>query len=61
MINAMVDSRFEDAIKDANAVDKVVNELSEAELEQKYPLLGVPFTVKEPCGVEGKFFVCSHS
>lgn len=49
----MVDNRFESAIADAKAADKLVEELSVQEIAEKYPLLGVPFTVKEPCGVKG--------
>lgn len=54
LINALVEDRFEAALVEAQEADQLVRKLSEDELKEKYPLLGVPFTVKEPCGLKGK-------
>lgn len=54
IVNAVVDERFDEALKDAQKADILCNELSEKELEEKFPLLGVPFSAKEVVGVKGK-------
>lgn len=46
-LNAVVEGRFDEAIKDAQRADKVVADTSEIYVIRNYPLLGVPFTVKE--------------
>lgn len=46
-MNAVVEHRFDDAIKDAQRADKIIADTSEIYVIQNYPLLGVPFTVKE--------------
>ncbi|XP_060526924.1 fatty-acid amide hydrolase 2-A-like [Cylas formicarius] len=55
IINAVVEDRFEEAMKDAKAVDEYLKttSLSELEIEKIKPLLGVPMTIKESCSVEG--------
>ncbi|GBN24919.1 Fatty-acid amide hydrolase 2 [Araneus ventricosus] len=54
-INAVVDERYEDALKDAKAVDAFLANTtkSEEEIRRETPLLGVPFTCKEAIGVRG--------
>uniref|UniRef100_A0A0C9RJ59 FAAH2_2 protein n=1 Tax=Fopius arisanus TaxID=64838 RepID=A0A0C9RJ59_9HYME len=54
-INAVVDERYEDAIKDARNCDKILEngEISIDKITRTKPLFGVPFTVKESCGVKG--------
>ncbi|KAK9702936.1 Amidase [Popillia japonica] len=58
IINAVVEERFSDALKNAETVDKTIanNEFNEDYIKTKYPLLGVPLTVKESCQVEGLSF-----
>ncbi|CAD7085135.1 unnamed protein product [Hermetia illucens] len=53
IINAVVEDRFEAALKDARSADEMSTSTDRTELETKYPLLGVPFTVKESCGLQG--------
>lgn len=52
VINAVVEDRFSLAVEEAAHVDKLINSssITKLELEQKYPLLGVPLTVKEAIG-----------
>jgi len=56
-----VDERFEKAIDDAKKVDVMLQsgDLSEEELKEKYPLLGVPFTIKDSFCVQGKLNIFS--
>lgn len=56
IINAVVTDRFVDAIEDAKKSDQIVKVMNPTDILKKYPLLGVPFTVKENCSLEGKFF-----
>lgn len=55
MINAMVETRFQEAINEAREADQLINSgLYRAhELEEKFPLLGVPITIKESIAVYG--------
>ncbi|XP_031633362.1 fatty-acid amide hydrolase 2-A-like [Contarinia nasturtii] len=53
MINALVEDRFEAAIEDAKRADRLVETTSEFLLITNYPILGVPFTVKESCSLKG--------
>ncbi|XP_036883888.1 fatty-acid amide hydrolase 2 [Sturnira hondurensis] len=55
LINGIVKYRFEEAKKEAHAVDKKLAEKQEddASLEKKWPFLGVPLTVKEAFQLEG--------
>jgi len=54
-LNAVVEDRFQDAVREAQEVDKLVTSHCKAEqdIEKETPLLGVPFTVKESCSVKG--------
>ncbi|XP_055853538.1 fatty-acid amide hydrolase 2-A-like [Episyrphus balteatus] len=54
ILNAVVDDRFSEAVEEAKKADQViVLTANRDELFEKYPLFGVPFSVKESCGVEG--------
>lgn len=55
MLNAVVDGPFEDALEEAEQIDKRIanGEVSEAEFHEK-PFLGVPFTTKDSTAVKGK-------
>jgi len=54
-INGLVDERFEIAIDEARKVDRLIQsgEFDEMELKDKFPLLGVPFTIKDSFCVAG--------
>jgi fatty acid amide hydrolase 2 len=54
-INALVDDRFDLAIDEAKKVDRLIQsgEFDEGELLDKFPLLGVPFTIKDSFCVAG--------
>lgn len=54
IVNACIDNRFEEAMADARAVDRMLEAgiKTEDELAQEMPLLGVPFTCKEEVGVK---------
>lgn len=51
ILNALVDDRFDEALKDAKNADRMVAEKSIEELEENFPLLGIPFSVKASIGV----------
>ncbi|KAL1417546.1 hypothetical protein MTO96_026765 [Rhipicephalus appendiculatus] len=55
IINAVVEERFEDALKDAEEVDRLVasGTMNANELSKEKPLLGLPFTVKNSIAVKG--------
>ncbi|XP_063273002.1 fatty-acid amide hydrolase 2 isoform X1 [Prinia subflava] len=54
LINAVVKDRFEEALQEARQVDKLLSEgPSDDCLEEKFPLLGVPVTVKEAFSLYG--------
>lgn len=55
-LNAVVEDRFEDAIQDAIKADKMVATMPPIHLIKEYPILGVPFTVKESCSLKGLSF-----
>ncbi|KAL5285410.1 hypothetical protein ACFFRR_007246 [Megaselia abdita] len=60
-INAVIEDRFTEAIKDARKADSICSkESSKEELKEKFPLLGVPFTVKEACGLKGMSHVVGN-
>jgi fatty acid amide hydrolase 2 len=65
-LNAVVEDRFADAVRDAKEADRLITSHSktEQEIEKETPLLGVPFTVKESCAVKGciriKHFYLPH-
>ncbi|XP_046963491.1 fatty-acid amide hydrolase 2-B-like isoform X2 [Vanessa cardui] len=54
-LNAIVEPRYDLAIKEAKCIDKMIasNDRSTEELAKEYPLLGIPMTVKESIAVEG--------
>ncbi|XP_065157035.1 LOW QUALITY PROTEIN: fatty-acid amide hydrolase 2-like [Atheta coriaria] len=60
ILNAVVEDRFEDALQDAKAVDEYLNKtiIDPVQLEKTQPLLGVPITIKESCGVKGMSQAC---
>lgn len=52
----MLCCRFEDALQEARQVDKLLSEGPADDcLEEKFPLLGVPITVKEAFSLYGGF------
>ncbi|XP_071298975.1 fatty-acid amide hydrolase 2 isoform X4 [Agelaius tricolor] len=54
LINAVVKDRFEEALQEARQVDKLLSEGPGDDcLEEKFPLLGVPITVKEAFSLYG--------
>ncbi|KAJ8967319.1 hypothetical protein NQ317_000970 [Molorchus minor] len=55
VINAIVEERFQQALKEAKNVDDYLTKcsLSEEDLVKIKPLLGVPITVKESCSLQG--------
>ncbi|XP_037955271.1 fatty-acid amide hydrolase 2-B-like [Teleopsis dalmanni] len=58
-LNAIVETRFDDALEEANRVDAMLKLSTPERLNELYknqPLLGVPFTVKEACGVKDLSF-----
>lgn len=54
ILNAVVEDRFEDAIQDAIKADQMVDVMPPVHLVKEYPILGVPFTVKESCSLKGE-------
>ncbi|XP_063824144.1 fatty-acid amide hydrolase 2-B-like [Ostrinia nubilalis] len=54
-LNAIVEPRYDAALREARAIDKMIASTTRTpeELAKEYPLLGVPFTVKESIAVEG--------
>ncbi|XP_017124189.1 fatty-acid amide hydrolase 2-B [Drosophila elegans] len=59
-LNAVVEDRFEAALQDARLADQFIakasSEFDRVALYTKYPILGIPFTVKESCGLKGLSF-----
>ncbi|XP_049820644.1 fatty-acid amide hydrolase 2-A isoform X2 [Aethina tumida] len=55
LINAVIDDRFDAAIEEAKSVDDLIKTKKHtvADLRNKYPLLGVPLTVKGSIDVAG--------
>ncbi|XP_070492125.1 fatty-acid amide hydrolase 2-B-like [Chironomus tepperi] len=55
IINCVVDERYSDALKEAEEVDKFIASgvMSEEEMEQKKPFLGVPISTKDSIQVKG--------
>ncbi|KAK9884492.1 hypothetical protein WA026_007334 [Henosepilachna vigintioctopunctata] len=55
LLNAVVEDRFEEALKEAESIDIFLEHtpLKEEELEDSKPLLGVPVTIKECCSISG--------
>ncbi|KAH8312646.1 hypothetical protein KR044_011963 [Drosophila immigrans] len=59
-LNAVVEERFEEALQEARHADELIasakTEFDRVALFTRYSLLGIPFTVKESCGVKGLSF-----
>lgn len=59
-LNALIESRFEAALKEAQQADDLIAGCASSEAVEKLfeerPLLGLPMTVKESCGLEGMTF-----
>lgn len=54
MINAIVESRYSDAIEEAKAADATIEKCVDLEkIKIMQPFLGVPFTTKESNQVKG--------
>lgn len=55
LLNSVVDDRFDAALIDAKKYDEMLalHEVTIHQLEEKMPFFGVPFTVKESCGLKG--------
>lgn len=53
-LNAIVDDRYDEAIADAKKVDQLLKltKLTNREIEKQFPLLGIPFTVKDSIKVD---------
>lgn len=60
LLNAVIDDRFTDAVEEARKVDRLVSSEGflndEESIAKKYPLLGVPITVKGSIAVKGLKF-----
>lgn len=54
-VNAVIEPRYEVALREARGIDKMIKSTDRTpeELEQEYPLLGIPLTIKESIAVEG--------
>lgn len=54
-VHACIDQRFEEALKEAKDVDNFLLNtiMTEQEIQNNTPLLGVPFSCKENVGVKG--------
>uniref|UniRef100_A0A131Z0J4 Amidase n=1 Tax=Rhipicephalus appendiculatus TaxID=34631 RepID=A0A131Z0J4_RHIAP len=55
IINAVVEERFEEALRDAEEVDRLVasGTMSASQMSKEKPLLGLPLTVKNSIAVKG--------
>ncbi|XP_066251369.1 fatty-acid amide hydrolase 2-like [Euwallacea similis] len=57
LLNAVIDDRFEEALEDARLVDKKLSDpkfiKDEDKIARKFPLLGVPITIKGSLAVKG--------
>lgn len=54
-LNAVIDERYSEAIEEAKAIDEFLKTttLTESELEQQKPFLGLPFTAKDSIQIAG--------
>ncbi|XP_017489227.1 PREDICTED: fatty-acid amide hydrolase 2-like [Rhagoletis zephyria] len=62
-LNAVLENRFEHALKDAKHADSLISKANNEQLVAlfaRYPLLGIPFTVKESVGLKGLSFVVGN-
>ncbi|KAL1427739.1 hypothetical protein MTO96_017170 [Rhipicephalus appendiculatus] len=59
IINAVVEERFEEALKDAEEVDRLVasGTMSTSQMSKEKPLLGLPFTSKNSIAIKGYLLV----
>lgn len=55
VLNAVVESRFDEALEEARAIDKLIQSGARSieEMKKETPLLGLPLTVKESIMVKG--------
>lgn len=53
LLNAVVQDRFAEALLEAARMDEMIAGAKPRELLSRYPLCGVPFTVKESCSLKG--------
>lgn len=55
MINAIVEDRFEAAVREARDIDDFLKSttMDEARIASEKPLLGLPVTIKESIAVQG--------
>lgn len=63
ILNAIIEDRCAAAIKDAQNVDQLIKSTPPEQLGAlfgRHPLLGIPFTVKESCGLKGMSFVVGN-
>lgn len=59
IINAVVDKRFQQALKEAREIDRKLNDVRDGNGDRsilKLPLLGVPMSVKETIAIDGYSF-----
>ncbi|XP_065342069.1 fatty-acid amide hydrolase 2-B isoform X2 [Cloeon dipterum] len=58
ILNCVVDQRFEEALEEARAVDKLLatTDKTAEEIEKETPFLGVPFSTKDAIKVKGMSF-----
>ncbi|XP_067616541.1 fatty-acid amide hydrolase 2-B-like isoform X2 [Eurosta solidaginis] len=62
-LNAVLEDRFEQAIKEAEHADNLIAKANSEQLIalfSRYPLLGIPFTVKESTGLKGLSFAVGN-
>lgn len=53
LLNAVVEDRYEEALVEAARMDTMIGAMKQRDLMSRYPLCGVPFTVKESCSLKG--------
>ncbi|GBM78281.1 Fatty-acid amide hydrolase 2 [Araneus ventricosus] len=60
LINAVIAGRYQEAIDEARFADQLIRSgtLTEAEIAERYPLLGIPFTAKEAILIKGLPSTC---
>lgn len=60
-LNAIVEDRYDEAMNEAHAVDKLIASGTKTpeEIERETPLLGVPLSIKECCKLKGKLLLHS--
>ncbi|XP_023231474.1 fatty-acid amide hydrolase 2-A-like [Centruroides sculpturatus] len=60
ILNVVVENRFEQALEEGRNVDELIASqiYTEEALEQRFPLLGVPFSSKESLAIKGMRVTC---